>query len=76
MQISKDPVLDQRTYNVPTAEELAVIWTEESATSQHSIPYIVVHRKSGEAHRIIHYYGCYDALQYPLIYPYGACGWH
>ncbi|XP_021744629.1 uncharacterized protein LOC110710611 [Chenopodium quinoa] len=26
-------------------------------------------------HRIMHYYGCYDPLQYPRLFPYGDCGW-
>ncbi|XP_074298757.1 uncharacterized protein LOC141629686 [Silene latifolia] len=24
----------------------------------------------------MHYYGCYDPLQYPLLFPCGECGWH
>lgn len=24
----------------------------------------------------MHYYGCYDPLQYPLLRPYGDSGWH
>ena len=25
---------------------------------------------------IYHYYGCYDPLQYPLLFSFGDCGWH
>ena len=32
--------------------------------------------RSARTHRIRHYYGCYDALQYPLLFPYGKNGWH
>ncbi len=31
---------------------------------------------SGSSHRVQCYFGCYDPLQYPLIFPYGDTGWH
>ncbi|XP_074300391.1 uncharacterized protein LOC141631649 [Silene latifolia] len=37
---------------------------------------IVVYARSGVSHRVRHYYGCYDPLQYPLLFPYGDTGWH
>ncbi|XP_057250107.1 uncharacterized protein LOC104905070 [Beta vulgaris subsp. vulgaris] len=76
IHLNKDPVLDQRVYNAPTAEEVAVIWAEDSATSATGGPHIIVHGKAEREHRIMHYYGCYDPLQYPLLRPYGDCGWH
>ncbi|XP_048502335.1 uncharacterized protein LOC104908470 [Beta vulgaris subsp. vulgaris] len=76
IRLNRDPVLDQRVYNAPTADEVAVIWDEESATSANSGPHIVVHGEGAQQHRIMHYYGCYDPLQYPLLRPYGDCGWH
>ncbi|XP_010686097.3 uncharacterized protein LOC104900381 [Beta vulgaris subsp. vulgaris] len=76
IRLNKDPVLDQRVYNAPTAEEVAVIWAEDSATSVTGGPHIIVHGKAEREHRIMHYYGCYDPLQYPLLRPYGDCGWH
>ncbi|XP_010693207.1 uncharacterized protein LOC104906186 [Beta vulgaris subsp. vulgaris] len=76
IRLNKYPVLDQRMYNAPTAEEVVVIWAEDSATSATGGPHIIVHGKAEREHRIMHYYGCYDPLQYPLLRPYGDCGWH
>ena len=28
------------------------------------------------SHRVQYYFGCYDPLQYPLLFPYGDTGWH
>jgi len=39
-------------------------------------PYIPVHGKSNKKHQIKHYHGCYDPLQYPIIFPLGDYGWH
>ncbi|KAK9690194.1 hypothetical protein RND81_09G110600 [Saponaria officinalis] len=39
-------------------------------------PHILVTGKSNESHRIMNYYGCYDPLQYPLLFPRGECGWN
>ncbi|XP_021759606.1 uncharacterized protein LOC110724492 [Chenopodium quinoa] len=76
IRLNKHPVLDQRVYNAPTSEEVAVIWSEGTSSSQSNSPHIIVHGKSNKSHRIYHYYGCYDPLQYPLLFPRGDCGWH
>ncbi|XP_021747135.1 uncharacterized protein LOC110712984 [Chenopodium quinoa] len=73
--INKNTVVDQRTYNAPTTDEVAVIWPDDTSSSESSSPYIVVRGKSNDPHRIYHHYGCYDPLQYPLLFPYGDCGW-
>ncbi|XP_021742866.1 uncharacterized protein LOC110708946 [Chenopodium quinoa] len=74
--LNKYPTLDQRVYNAPTSDEVAAIWTDASASHEQSTPHITVYGKSTESHRIMHYYGCYDPLQYPLLFPRGDCGWH
>ncbi|XP_021775482.1 uncharacterized protein LOC110739322 [Chenopodium quinoa] len=76
IHLNRNPVLDQRVYNAPTANEVAVIWLEETSSSQYSSPHIISYGRTNRAHRIMHYYGCYDPLQYPLLYPHGDCGWH
>ncbi|XP_021761053.1 uncharacterized protein LOC110725888 isoform X2 [Chenopodium quinoa] len=76
IRLNKYPVLDQRVYNAPTSEEVAVIWSEGTSSSQSNSPHIIAHGKSNKSHKIYHYYGCYDPLQYPLLFPRGDCGWH
>ncbi|XP_021716916.1 uncharacterized protein LOC110684794 [Chenopodium quinoa] len=36
----------------------------------------MVSGKSNVSHRIYHHYGCYDPLQYPLLFPRGESGWN
>ncbi|XP_021761819.1 uncharacterized protein LOC110726658 [Chenopodium quinoa] len=73
--LSKNPVLDQRVYNAPSVDDVAVIWPENASSSQTLGPHILVTGQSDESHRIYHNYGCYDPLQYPLLFPRGECGW-
>ncbi|KAK9665852.1 hypothetical protein RND81_14G140800 [Saponaria officinalis] len=73
--INRNTILDQRVYNTPTSDEVVVIWSEDSSSSSSSALHILVIGKSNESHRIMHYYGCYDPLQYPLLFPRGECGW-
>ncbi|KAL7174997.1 hypothetical protein ACSBR2_028742 [Camellia fascicularis] len=71
--IKTNPNLDQRTYNVPTTSQVAAIWVEKESASNKTRD-IIVHRKSSGSQRVLHYYGCYDPLQYPLLFPYGETG--
>ncbi|XP_021757489.1 uncharacterized protein LOC110722527 [Chenopodium quinoa] len=73
--INQSTVLDQRVYNAPSTDEVAAIWPDSTSSSDYNSPYIVVTGRSNDPHRIYHYYGCYDPLQYPLLFPYGECGW-
>ncbi|XP_074270206.1 uncharacterized protein LOC141593151 [Silene latifolia] len=74
--INKNARTDQRVYNAPTSDEVAVIWSEQSASDEMSGPHITVTGKSDKSHRILHYYACYDPLQYPLLFPFEESGWH
>ncbi|XP_074298792.1 uncharacterized protein LOC141629731 [Silene latifolia] len=74
--IRADPTHDQRTHNAPTASQVAAIWVEDEGSSEPQRHDIVVYAWSGVSHRVRHYYGCYDPLQYPLLFPYGDTGWH
>ncbi|XP_056687837.1 uncharacterized protein [Spinacia oleracea] len=74
--LNKNTVPDQRVYNAPTSDEVAVIWPEATSSSESSSSHILVSGKSNESHRIMNYYGCYDLLQYPLLFPRGDCGWN
>ncbi|XP_021756069.1 uncharacterized protein LOC110721228 [Chenopodium quinoa] len=73
--LNQAPVLDQRIYNAPAADDVAVIWQESASSSQSLGPHILVTATSNESHRIYHNYGCYDPLQCPLLFPRGECGW-
>ncbi|XP_021766979.1 uncharacterized protein LOC110731425 [Chenopodium quinoa] len=70
-----EALLDQRVYNAPAVDDVVVIWPENASSSQSLGPHIIVTGKSDEPHRIYHNYGCYDPLQYPLLFPHGECGW-
>ncbi|XP_071905966.1 uncharacterized protein [Coffea arabica] len=70
------PALDQRVYNLPSASQVAAIWTENQDESDHTGAHIQVYTHSNNSYRIKHYYGCYDPLQYPILFPRGECGWH
>ncbi|GAA0158935.1 hypothetical protein LIER_15838 [Lithospermum erythrorhizon] len=75
LHISKDVNLDQRVYNSLTTDQVAAIWVEGNNSHIPNQRQIVVHCHSGYTHRIQHYYGCYDPLQYPLLCPSGEIGW-
>ncbi|XP_021722692.1 uncharacterized protein LOC110690169 [Chenopodium quinoa] len=67
--LNQAPVLDQRVYYAPAIDEVAAIWPESASSSQSLGPHILVSGRSDKSHRIYHNYGCYDPLQYPLIFP-------
>ena len=67
----KNTTVDQRLYNIPTANEAAVILINGFPSEETRSPYIVVWGKSDKSQRIYHYYGCYDPLQYPILFPKG-----
>ncbi|XP_057534285.1 uncharacterized protein LOC130812729 [Amaranthus tricolor] len=74
--LNKSSSLDQRVYNAPSSSEVAAIWIDDFPSDDSTSPYIAVCGKSNKSHRIYHYYGSYDPLQYPLLFPSGDCGWH
>ncbi|XP_019236509.1 PREDICTED: uncharacterized protein LOC109216777 [Nicotiana attenuata] len=71
-----DASLDQRIYNLPTASEVAAIWVEENSNNVIRAPHIRIYTNSNRSQLVNYYYGCYDPLQYPLLFPYGQGGWH
>ncbi|XP_019181597.1 PREDICTED: uncharacterized protein LOC109176597 [Ipomoea nil] len=68
--------LDQRVYNLPTASQVAAIWLENDSDRVPANRSIKVYACSGCSHSVQYYYGCYDPLQYPLLFPFGQTGWH
>ncbi|KAG2725984.1 hypothetical protein I3760_01G090900 [Carya illinoinensis] len=72
--IKSDPGLDQRVFNAPTSSEVAAIWVEND-DSEHLTPRdIFVFNHIGGSHLVQYYFGCYDPLQYPLLFPLGDIG--
>nr|XP_027108801.1 uncharacterized protein LOC113728613 [Coffea arabica] len=74
--LNSNPALDQRVYNLPTASQVAAIWTEIDDDSVDMRPHIQVYSHSSTSYRVQPYYGCCDSLQYPLLFPRGESGWH
>ncbi|XP_057778295.1 uncharacterized protein LOC130998777 [Salvia miltiorrhiza] len=71
-----NPKLDQRVYNLPVVDHVAAVWNEGVGTSMEQPRDIRVNLRSGGVRYVHYYYGCYDPLQYCLIFPYGEPGWY
>ncbi|KAG6641956.1 hypothetical protein CIPAW_09G109800 [Carya illinoinensis] len=63
-------------YNALTSSEVAAIWVEDDTLEQVTPRDIFVYKHVGESHIVQYYFGCYDPLQYPLLFPFGDIGWH
>ncbi|KAL5579704.1 hypothetical protein UlMin_012146 [Ulmus minor] len=74
--IKSNPDLDQKIYNTPLASQVAAIWLDDNSTSEYTTRDIIVHSYIGFKHKVEYYFGCYDPLQYPLLFPFGEPGWH
>ncbi|XP_019229599.1 PREDICTED: uncharacterized protein LOC109210611 [Nicotiana attenuata] len=61
---------------MPTSSEIAAIWTEENNGVALNAPHIQIYPRTDRTQIVNYYYGCYDALQYPLLFPLGQSGWH
>ncbi|XP_071909310.1 uncharacterized protein [Coffea arabica] len=67
---------DQRVFNQPTASQIAALWVEGQEFKEGYTRHIQIYTKEGKDHLLQYYYGCYDPLQYPLLFPLGETGWH
>jgi len=67
--------VDQRRYIAPAIEQVAAIWEDGTDEKQKFTRSIMVYPNSGHTHFIRAYYGCYDPLAYPILYPGGETGW-
>ncbi|MEJ2820876.1 hypothetical protein, partial [Streptococcus pneumoniae] len=67
--------MDQRIFNTPSASQVAVIWIEDDDSEHLRGRNIVVFNHAGGSHIVKYYFGCYDLLQYPLLFPFGDTGW-
>ena len=76
IHIAVNANLDQRVYNRPSADQVAAIWVKGNNSN---IPFerdIIVHAHSGTRYRVKYHFGCYDPLQYPLLFSNREVGWH
>ncbi|XP_071923013.1 uncharacterized protein [Coffea arabica] len=76
IMLQSNPTVDQHVYNKPTVSQVGALWTESQTSDQTNSKHIQVYSKSGNAQILKHYHGCYDPMQYPLIFPNGEPGWH
>jgi hypothetical protein len=74
--LNLDQRLDQRTYNAPITSEVAAVWVEGNEIANNFHKHVVLHGNNSEIQSIKSYYGCYDPLSYPLLFPRGELGWH
>ena len=68
--------LDQWVFNAPPVSQVAAVWVEDNSASDRTYRDIIVHGLDNQTHTIGYDYGCYDPLQYPLLFPFGEIGWH
>uniref|UniRef100_A0A803Q2P1 Uncharacterized protein n=1 Tax=Cannabis sativa TaxID=3483 RepID=A0A803Q2P1_CANSA len=61
---------------MPSASQVAAIWVDDDPSAIVRTRDISVYCHSGDTHRVQYYFGCYDLLQYPLLFPHGDTGWH
>jgi hypothetical protein len=65
----------QRRYNLPTAEEVAIILPgDEAQPADHCD--IIIQTRAGPLKRIMETNPAYQALYYILLFPRGDHGWH
>ena len=76
IHIRSDVALDQRVYNTPPNSQVVAIWVEDDSSRGYSSRDIIIYSHSGSSHRVQYYFGSYDPLQYPLLFPYGDTCWH
>ncbi|XP_047257573.1 uncharacterized protein LOC124889644 [Capsicum annuum] len=69
--IASNAKLDQRVYNKLSVDQIVGIWIDRNNPNVPFDREIIVHEHSGNMHRVKHYYGCYDPLQCPLLFPNG-----
>ncbi|CAE1282209.1 unnamed protein product [Acanthosepion pharaonis] len=62
----------ERRYNAPASNEISVIVSGD----QHNRRDIVIESRGSGLRRISETHRSYDALQYPLLFPYGEDGYH
>lgn len=68
------PGTDRRRYNLPTADEVAVILPGDQSRTQSRD--IILRERGGGLQRISDLHPAYAPLYYVLLFPFGENGWH
>jgi len=71
-----DRTQDQRRYNLPTANEIAVVIPGDGSEEVSDHRDVVLRLQGGGLHRISHLNPAYSPLHYVLLFPHGEDGWH
>ena len=75
LMFKKEHGKDKRRYNLPTANEVSVIFTGPDGAAPDRIDFSV-HRMDGHVFSISHTSPNSDPMAFPLLFPYGEQGWH
>ncbi|XP_022856844.1 uncharacterized protein LOC111377922 [Olea europaea var. sylvestris] len=67
---------DTELFRAYKASQVAAVWIEDDDNANIRVRDITIYGHSDDSHKVHYYYGCYDPLQYPLIFPFGEPGWH
>ncbi|XP_062714405.1 uncharacterized protein LOC115261339 [Aedes albopictus] len=62
----------ERRYNAPQVDEVAVVMSSDNCERRD----IIIQRRGESLQRISETHRSYDALQYPVMFPYGEDGYH
>jgi hypothetical protein len=75
IQLSANHNRDRRRWNLPTADEVAVVVPGDGSQS-YGRRDIIVHRRDGPLRKISDGSPIYECLQYPFLFIYGEDGYH
>nr|KAJ0207390.1 hypothetical protein LSAT_V11C500251610 [Lactuca sativa] len=77
------PVLDNYKIILQTihgqdqrVSQVATIWINGEDNEDYGTRSIEVKTYNNESKSVQYYFGCYDPLHYPLMFPFGELGWH
>jgi len=76
IRLHLQPGADARRYNLPTADEIAVIVPGDGSENVQDSRDIVIQHQGGALRRISHLHQSYSSLHYVLLFPRGENDWH
>lgn len=76
IRLHLQPGTDARRYNLPTADEIAVVVPGDGSENVQDSRDIVIQYQGGALRRISHLHQSYSSLHYVLLFPRGENGWH